>query len=213
MLAFFTIVIMLIVAYAFYLQGVLTAFCMLVNVFLAGLAAFNLWEPIAAEMEAVFAGSFLHGFEDWICLIGLFSLVLGLLRLATNSIASTELEIQPLFQQGGAVVCGLLTGYLVAGFLACVLQTLPWQENFMTFDARVAETGGGARRFLPGDRVWLALMRRASVGPLAPGGERGFDPEGSFTQRYLRHRRYSETRDPLPYGGDDLPIQHSEQIE
>ncbi len=41
LLAFFTFVIMLAGAYAFWRQGVLPAFAMVVNILLAGLVAFN----------------------------------------------------------------------------------------------------------------------------------------------------------------------------
>jgi len=45
---------------------------------------------------------------------------------------------------------------------------------------------------LPPDRVWLALMRRASTGPFRQGEDPGFDPGGSFEQRYARLRRYAD---------------------
>ncbi len=207
MLLILTIVIMLAVAYAFYLQGVLTAFTMLVNVFLAGLVAFNFWELIAKQLEPSLDGSLLQGCEDFVCLIGLFSVTLVLLRLATNGIASIEPDLPPAVQQGGAVACGLLNGYLTAGFLLCAVQTLPLPENFLGFSARASRGGDGLRSVLPPDRVWLALMRRASVGPLATDGE-GFDPRAYFELGHQRHRRYGESREPQRYAGEDIPIEY-----
>jgi hypothetical protein len=194
MLGFLTVLVMLLVTYAFWREGALTAFTMLVNVFLAGLVAFGCWEPIAAELDALFRGSFLSGYEDSLCLVGLFSLSLGLLRLTTNNLAGSEPVYHPAVRQGGSVLCGLITGYLVAGFLVCVLQTLPWHRNFMNFDPDVQPDVVGAkiRRVLPPDRVWLALMHRASTGPFRWGEDPGFDPGGSFEQRYARLRRYSD---------------------
>src|ERR1700722_15609527 len=136
MLPVLTIVIVLAVGYAFFLQGLLTSFLMLVNVFLAGLVAFNFWEPIASQLESSLQGTFAQGYEDWICLMVLFCVTLVLLRLITNAIAITEPELPAAVQQGGAVLCGLLTGYLTAGFLVCAMQTLPIPEDFLGFTAR-----------------------------------------------------------------------------
>jgi hypothetical protein len=208
MLAAITIVIVLAVGYALFSQGPLTAFASMVNVFLAGLVAFNFWEPIASQLESPFSGTFAQGYEDWICLMGLFCITLLALRVATNVIASVEPELPAGVQQGVAILCGLITGYLTAGFLICAMQMLPIPEEFLGFNARV-DASGGMRRYLPADRVWLALMRRGSVGTLS-SDDVGFDPRGYFEQSYLRHRRYGEKRDPQRYLGEDLPIDHGE---
>jgi hypothetical protein len=191
MLTFLTVLVMFGVAYAFFREGVLTALTMLVNVLLAGLVAFNFWEPLAGEVESVLRGTFLEGYEDCLCLTALFSLALGGLRVCTNNLANATVEYHPGLQQGGSALVGLVTGYLVSGFLLCVLQTLPWGQHFMQFDATIDPQGGKIRRVMPADRVWLALMHRASVGPFAAGDE-GFDAEGSFEQRYARLRRYKD---------------------
>lgn len=197
MLTFLTLVIILVVAYAFAHEGLMTAFTMLCNVVLAGLVAFDLWEPIAAELDPMFTDSFLHGYEDALCLVVLFSLTLGLLRLVTNNLARTQLKFHPLTQQIGAACFGLVTGYLVAGFLACMLQTLPLNQHFMNFDPGVEPSQvSKLRRVLPPDRVWLALMHRASTGPFATSTTTPFDPEGSFEFRYRRLRRYPDSEEP-----------------
>lgn len=206
MLTFLTIAIMLAVAYAFFVQGLLTAICMMVNVFLAGLVAFNFWEPIADSLRTSFSGSPVDGYEDWLCMIGLFIVTLLTLRVVTNLIAPSEPEIRPALQQVTAALCGLVTGYLTAGFLVCALQTLPIAEDFMGFSAKI-DAAGGMRRFLPPDRVWLALMQRGSMGSLDNGET--FDPRGYFEQGYERHRRFGENRDPLRYGHEDWPIEHA----
>jgi uncharacterized membrane protein required for colicin V production len=207
MLTVLTVVIMLAVAYSFFVQGLLTSICMLVNVFIAGLVAFNFWEPIAESLSTSFTGSPVQGYEDWICLIGLFIVTLSLLRLTTNVIATSDPEIRPAIQQVTGAFLGLLTGYLTAGFLVCAMQTLPIGEDFMGFSAKI-DAAGGMRRFLPADRVWLALMRRGSVGSLDNGAM--FDKTAYFELGYERHRRFGETRDPLRYGHEDLPIDHGQ---
>jgi hypothetical protein len=190
-----TVVIMLGVAYVFLLEGALTAFTMLCNIVLAGLVAFNFWEPCAAELDPLLAGTFLHGYEDALCLVALFAGTLGLLRWTTNNLCNAHPDYHPAVDQGASAVCGLVAGYLVAGFLLCVLQTLPWHENFMSFDPKVdlATPQAKLRRVLPPDRVWLALMQRGSVGPFSQADAPGFDPGGSFEARYARLRRYADS--------------------
>ena len=134
MLNFLTVVIIGAVCYAFWREGLLTACCMFINVIIAGLVAFSFWEPLANEVEPTLAGSFLEGYEDCLCLILIFSLTLGLLRLVTNTLAYTVLDFHPLALQGGSVFFGTLTGYLVAGFLVCAVQTLPMPRDALQIE-------------------------------------------------------------------------------
>jgi hypothetical protein len=177
-------------AYAFWRQGVLPALAMTVNILLAGLVAFNFFEPIAEQLDSMLAGSFLHGYEDGFCLVALFCATLAFLRWASNELIHTIINYNPILQQGGAVLFGLLAGYLVAGFLTCVAQTLPANEHFLQLEPRVeADSSGKIRhRILPADRVWLALMHRASKAAF-DWEETTFDPDGSFELRYAHERR------------------------
>jgi uncharacterized membrane protein required for colicin V production len=218
MLPVATLLIMAVVVYVYWREGLLTAVTMFVNVLLAGLVAFNFYEPLADLLDPLFAGSILAGYEDGICLVGLFALAFGLLRLLTNSMASTELEYPGWLLRGGGVLFGLLTGYLASGFLVCVLQTLPWQENFLGFNPKYDpdQPLAGARQVLPPDRVWLALMRVGGAYGFsntedehapddAPAVERfkTFDRFGSFELRYARYRRYQEDAEgSRPYLGE-----------
>jgi len=206
--ALLTVVLMFVVGYSFWKEGIFTAFCMLVNVMVAGLVAFNYYEPLAAFLEPMLRGT-LEGYEDAISMVALFAGTAALLRSAANALVNNEINYHPLVYQLGAGFFGLVTGYLLAGFLFCMLQTLPWHENFMNFDTKLepSDPNAGIRRILPPDRVWLAMMQRASKLTFSSGAE--FDKDGSFEIRYARYRRYNDTREPLPYSGelDPLPVQ------
>src|SRR5438128_1077079 len=115
MLIFLTVAIMIAVAYCFVREGVLTALCMTVNVVLAGVVAFEFFEPLADEMESMVKDTFLDGTEDALCLALLCAVTLGVLRAVTNNLASSELRLHPRGQQAAAAVLGLLCGYLLAG--------------------------------------------------------------------------------------------------
>lgn len=207
MLILMTVLIMAIVAYCYIREGLFTAFVMCINVLIAGLVAFNFWEPLAALLEPALGDSFLHGFEDSVCLVALFCVALGGLRWATNNLAVNELDFPMPLLRGGGVFFGLVTGYLISGFLVCVLQTLPWHTEFMGFKAKYGEDAeaNAMRRFLPADRVWLALMHREGLGSFGrselPGDQQTFDANASFELRYDRYRRYTDSRDALPYDG------------
>jgi hypothetical protein len=192
MLLFMTFAVIGVVGYAFWREGVLTALSITVNIFLAGLVAFNFWEPLAAGLEDMLAGTVAAGLEDAIALFLLFSLTLGGLRAVTNNLANRQLEYHPVLQQVGSVVCALVAGYLLAGFLVCMLQTLPLSEKFLGFDPYIEAGSQGMRRVLPPDRVWLAMMARASQGPFAWSEVTPFDPDGSFELRYAKARRFKE---------------------
>src|SRR5439155_11483888 len=161
LLGFVTVLIMVLVAYAQLREGLFTACTMTINVLLAGLVAFNFWEPLAALVDPMVAGSFLHGYEDAACLIPLFAVTLGGLRAVTNNLAGSRVQFEDWLHSGGGILFGLMTGYLLSGFLVCTIQTLPWHENFMFFEQKY-QTGPehALRHVLPPDRVWLALMQR-----------------------------------------------------
>jgi hypothetical protein len=191
LLGLLTLLVMAVVAYCFWREGLLTATAMTVNVFAAGVVAFNAWEPLAGQLEPAFADSFLHGYEDALCLVGLFALTLVLLRLLTNKLVPSEPEYYGKARQVGSALLGLVAGYLAAGFLACVLQTLPLPADFLGFSYRAEERA----RVLPPDHVWLALMHA-----------QGFDPNGTFEERYGRFRRLPGGGDaPPPYQGEAEP--------
>jgi len=191
LLVFFTIAIMLAGVYAFWRQGVLPAFAMTVNILLAGLVAFNFFEPLAVQLESMVNDTFLQGYEDSFCLVALFSATLLFLRWASNELIHVLILYNAVLQQGGSVLFGLLAGYLVAGFLTCVAQTLPANEHFLQLEPRVhVDSSGNVRhRIFPADRVWLALMHRASKTAFDWDEETIFDADGSFEMRYGHERR------------------------
>jgi hypothetical protein len=211
MLILLTFLVMLGVAYAYWREGLLTAVTMFVNVFIAGLVTFNFFEPLADAIDPGVQGTFLQGYEDALCMGLLFAGTLGILRVVTNNLANTNLDYQPVFQQAGTVLFGLMTGYFVSGSLLCMMQTLPWGEEFLGFQTK----GEGIRAVLPPDRVWLALMHRAGAYPFANTVDEKnpdpaslsekyitFDQYGTFELRYARYRRYPENGDPKPYLGE-----------
>jgi hypothetical protein len=207
-----TFVIMLVVAYAQFRNGLFGAVAMLVQVVIAGLVTFWLWEPLANALDSAFRGGKMAGYEDWLALTLIFVVALAGLRFVTNQINPNMIEYNGIAQQIGGAVVGLFTGYLVAGFIVCVLETLPLEQNFLGFEPR-AKDEPGYRSYLPPDRVWLGMMRYAGAYPLSWTADNDaaasafdryptFDRHGTFELRYERHRRHAEGKGPLPYSGE-----------
>lgn len=202
------VLIMLACGYAQYRNGLFSSVAMLMMVMVAGVAAFGFWEPIADWLDPMFQTNALSGCEDFLTLVAIFSVALLLLRLATNTIAPDMIEEHGTLQHFGAAGVGVITGYLLAGFLVCAMQTLPLDENFLDFQPR-SPTEPVYRSLVPGDRVWLAMMRHAGAGPFAwkedPAkiGQSAvdryftFDNNATFELRYQRYRRLS-----MPYLGE-----------
>lgn len=195
MLAFLTILIMVAVGYAYLVEGLLTAFLMFCNVVGAGLITFNFYEPVADLVDC-------WGYEDALAMVAIFGLSLGALRTMTNNLANTLVEYYEPVQRAGGAIFGLATGYLVSGFLICVLQTLPWHEQFLGFNPTLEADERGARHYLPPDRIWLAMMHKAGATSFSRGDYPTFDQGASFEPRYARLRRYTDKREALPNGGE-----------
>lgn len=200
MLVFTTFLLMLIVSYAFFQEGLFVAFCNFVNLLLAFVVVVGFYEPAAGFLEEQLKDSAADGFEDAIAMVGLFLASFGALKILSLQLAPSVIDYQHLVHNLGGAVVGLFAGYFVSGFLWCVLQTLPWQEKFMGFDVRSTKKSASAV-FLRPDRVWLAAMRKFSKGAFKT--ENIFDPCASFELRYQRYRRISVGREmPQIYVGD-----------
>jgi hypothetical protein len=212
MINIFCVLVVLAVGYALHRNGLFSSIAMLIMIVLAGVVTFNFFEPIADVLDGALRGTFLDGTEDVFALTGLFCLSLGLMRWAVNTVSPLMIEYHGYVQLAGAGIVGMFAGYLVSGFIVCVVATLPIDERFLGYEPRSAEEYG-MRRFLPPDRVWLALMRHAGAYPLArvedqPDKDtnyerfRTFDRHATWELRYWRYRRYSEQRATLNYAGE-----------
>src|SRR5258708_3960134 len=130
MLVILSVIVVVIVAGSQYRNGIFTSATMLIQVLLAGVVAFGLWEPLADELDPLVQEGRMAGYEDCIALTALFAGTLLVLRLTTNRINQELFDFNPIAQQFCGPAIGVVTGYLVSGFLICVLQTLPLDEEF-----------------------------------------------------------------------------------
>ena len=224
MLTVLTVLIILAVGYAHMRDGLYTALCMFINSIIAGIVAFGFFEPVADWLENTFQGGFFAGYEDFLSLLLIFAATMIALRMITNRLAPEMLDLPANAQYGGAVL-GLVTGYFLSGFLICAMETLPWHENFFDFRPRVSNDSG-PRSIFPPDRLWLAMMRYIGAHGLAweeddQGADnrydryKTFDRYGTFEQRYLRYRRFSDGTPPSAVGSGGMrsPLKYQMELE
>jgi hypothetical protein len=195
-----TLIVMLALAVWCARGGLFSGVVLLCNVLAAGFLAFNFWEPLARGLGAL--SPKLDQYADALWLTALFALLLTLLRLLTAYVAPREPSLPTRVQNIGGAFVGLVTGYLIAGVMICVLQTLPLPTRILGHDAEAGSALGAP------ERTWLALVHRASgVVFDEPMDERWFDADGSFAARYTRYRRIRPGESgPLANQGEFAPV-------
>jgi len=163
-------------------------------VLFAGLLAMNFFEPVAGFLDDM--GSGMERYSDFVALVGLFALFTFLLRLATDLIAPTEIDVDARVYQASRWLFGLAAGYTTMAILLTALHTAPLPRNFIGFSPERANL----LELAAPDRQWLGftqhvsekvLARRifdgAEFNPPAYGTDQKYWP--SFAIRYATRRQ------------------------
>lgn len=160
------VVILLACAASLYPEGLWGNAINLVNIILAGLLAFNFFEPLARFLEGQMASYTF--FLDFISLWLIFCVSLVVLRTASNLLSRVKVRFLMIVDRVGSGILAVLVGWVMVCFTAATLHTAPLARNFMW---------GGfnpEKRMLFGlapDRQWLGLVRLASRGGLSGGNQ------------------------------------------
>jgi hypothetical protein len=199
------VVIILACAASLYNEGMWGNAINLVNVIMAGLLAFNFFEPLAKWIESwgdFFAKNTFY--LDFLSLWFVFAVSLIVLRTASNLISRVKVRFVMLYNRIGSGVLAVLVGWFMASFTAATLHTAPLAEKFMKggFDARKRMMFG-----LAPDRQWLGFVNMASKGGFSRGEEHEFDPDGQFIVKYEDFRAAVEKQaESGSITGKDSPI-------
>jgi hypothetical protein len=168
-------------------EGVYSAAIILVCTIFGGLIAFNFFEPLAGVLERGIG--FLSGYAEMVALMLLFCGSVTALRLITEHLAPTMVEMPDLVHRGGGLVLGAWTGWIIAGMFICALQTLPLHQNFLGYNCRDTAKGNA----WDADRYWLAFVQRCSEKLFDHNPQpRSFDPKSTFSLRYHSYRRVGD---------------------
>lgn len=124
---------------------------------LAGLIAMNYFEPLAVQL-----GMLSDDYRDVVALLGLFiGLVFGL-RMGTEHLAPSYIQVIPMVDTVGRWAFGVITGYLTVAFLLTSLHTAPLPREFLGFKPENNNFFGSAP-----DRQWLGFVQYVSEHPLS----------------------------------------------
>ncbi|MFO0894482.1 MAG: CvpA family protein [Phycisphaerales bacterium] len=167
------------IAYWWANQGVLSAILHFACVLVAGAVAFALWEPLTTKL-------FLKGttFDDYswgVTLVGVFSIVLFILRLAADKLAPNDIKVPEWasYVFGGAF--GLASGVLTVGILLIGWGYIHSTTELLGYNGfRRSQSANGApeqtQPNLPPTMVvgiTESVYNWLSVGAFSPIGEKG----------------------------------------
>lgn len=127
-------------------------------VLISGLLAMNFFEPLAGFLDGILGGW--KGYSDIVALVGLFTGFIFALRLGTEQLSPTFIQLPSTIDQAGRWVFSALTGYVTVAVLLTSLHTAPLPREFMGFKAERAMFFG-----LGPDRQWLGFTQYVTEKP------------------------------------------------
>ena len=174
-------------------EGLWSGLVMLLNIVAAATFATAWFERLAGFLDAKLP-SYTY-LIDFLCLWGIFAVVLLVMRLITDRVSTTKVKFLRQVEIVGGPLVAVITAWVMVCFAAASLHTAavpralvqPTPESRMFFG------------FAP-DRKWLAWVRFATQsGPFAYPEESAivFDKDGDFILRYADRRLKLEQSEGL----------------
>ena len=174
-------------------EGLWSGLVMLLNIVAAATFATAWFERLAGFLDAKMP-SYTY-LIDFLCLWGIFAVVLLVMRLITDRVSTTKVKFLRQVEIVGGPILAVITAWVMVCFAAASLHTAavpralvqPTPESRMFFG------------FAP-DRKWLAWVRFATQsGPFAYPEESAivFDKDGDFILRYADRRLKLEQSEGL----------------
>lgn len=120
---------------------------------IGGLIAMNFFEPLANSIRGIVG----ENYADVAALLGLFTVMVFALRMGTEQLALSYIQVIPMLDTAGRWVFGALTGYLTMAILLTALHTAPLPREFMGFKPE----RNNFFNFAP-DRQWLGFTQYVS---------------------------------------------------
>ena len=125
---------------------------------LAGLVAMNFFEPLAHAIRGLVG----ENYADIVALLGLFTGLVFALRMGTEQLAPSYIQVIPILDTIGKWGFGVITGYLTMAIFLTALHTAPLPRDFLGFKPERNNFFGNAP-----DRQWLGFMQHVSEKPLS----------------------------------------------
>lgn len=191
MISFALLGLFLAVTFALWREGLWSSAVTLLNVLAAASFATAWYETAVSFLIARGLGSYDY-LLDFLCLWGLFALLLLILREVSDRVSRTRVRFRKPVEMFGAPVIAAAAAWIVVCFTAATLHTAavprdlvqPTPESRMFFG-------------LSPDRRWLQWVRGSSLhGPFARP-DHAFDEQADFIVRYATRRKLLEAEPEL----------------
>jgi len=169
-------------AYALTSEGLWGAALMFFDVVFGGLIAFNFYEPLARLLDGTGIN---WGFSDTLCLLGLFCVATGLLRMTTETIGPNMVRFPPPVYHAGRFVFGIAGAATTMAIVILAMHTAPVHKKILNVIDYKSKPPFG----MGFDHQWLGFFQHATGAVFANYGHGRRDPfmeygNGAGGQRY-----------------------------
>lgn len=179
------------VTFALWREGLWSTAIMLLNILAAATLATAWYETLVAFLLKRGLSSYDY-LLDFLCLWGLFAVILLALRETSDRVSRTKVRFRKPVEMFGCPVVAAAAAWIVVCFTAASLHTTALPRD-------VIQATPEARMFfgLAPDRRWLQWVRGSSLhGPFARK-EHAFDAQADFIVRYATRRKQLEAEQEL----------------
>lgn len=179
------------VTFALWREGLWSTAIMLLNILAAATLATAWYETLVAFLLKRGLSSYDY-LLDFLCLWGLFAVILLALRETSDRVSRTKVRFRKPVEMFGCPVVAAAAAWIVVCFTAASLHTTALPRD-------VIQATPEARMFfgLAPDRRWLQWVRGSSLhGPFARK-EHAFDAKADFIVRYATRRKQLEAEQEL----------------
>lgn len=147
--------------YQVFKQGFFSALIMAVLSIVSALLAFNYHERLSPFLYGWGLGDF---GPDSICLIGLFVIILLILRVIFDHLVVGNMSFSLPIDRAGAAIFGLISSLVMVGVIVLGFQSMPIGTKFLTFDRcpELADPTSDRALFPSPDGFVVGLMNMAS---------------------------------------------------
>jgi hypothetical protein len=188
------------VTFALWREGLWSSAVMLLNTLAAATFATAWYETLVAFLLKRGMSSYDY-LLDFICIWGLFAILLLALREISDRASRTKVRFRKPVEMFGCPIVAAATAWIVVCFTAATLHTAAVPRDLI-------QATPEARMFfgLAPDRRWLAWVRGSSLrGPFArpvpddafASPDHAFDPNADFILRYADRRKALEAEETL----------------
>jgi hypothetical protein len=179
------------VTFALWREGLWSTAIMFLNILAAATFATAWYETLVAFLLKRGLSSYDY-LLDFLCLWGLFAVILLVLRETSDRVSRTKVRFRKPVEMFGCPLVAAAAAWVVVCFTAASLHTTALPRD-------VIQATPEARMFfgLAPDRRWLQWVRGSTLrGPFARK-EHAFDAEADFVVRYATRRKQLEAEQEL----------------